>query len=49
MTLWEDARARDASRVTASRLRSEAVRALDGSVLSTEDYEVAASELGELT
>jgi hypothetical protein len=37
----------EASRVTASRLRSEAAHALDGEVLSTEEYEVAARELGD--
>jgi heme-degrading monooxygenase HmoA len=49
MTLWENAGSMEASRVAASRLRSDAVRALDGSVLSTEEYEVAARELGDLT
>ena len=37
-----------ASRMTATRLRGEAIRALDGDVLSTEEYEVAARELGDL-
>jgi heme-degrading monooxygenase HmoA len=48
MTLWENASVMEASRMTASRLRREAVRALDGDVLSTEEYEVAARELGDL-
>ena len=46
MTLWDSRAAMEASRVTASRLRSEAARGLDGDVLSTEEYEVAARELG---
>lgn len=44
MTLWEDYRAADASRVTASRLRSEAAREVDGSVVSVEEFEVAIHE-----
>jgi heme-degrading monooxygenase HmoA len=48
MTLWEDADIMAASRMTAARLRSDAIRALDGDVLSTEEYEVAARELGDL-
>jgi heme-degrading monooxygenase HmoA len=47
MTLWDSRVDMDASRVTASRLRSEAARSLDGNVLSTEEYEVAARELGD--
>jgi len=47
MTLWDSRAAMEASRVTASRLRSEAARGLDGDVLSTEEYEVAARELGD--
>jgi heme-degrading monooxygenase HmoA len=46
MTLWDSRVAMEASRVTASRLRSEAARALDGTVVSSEEYEVAAYELG---
>ncbi len=42
MTLWETRAAMEASRVAASRLRSDAVRPFDGSVVSTEEYEVAA-------
>jgi len=48
MTLWENAELMAASRMTATRLRGEAIRALDGDVLSTEEYEVAARELGDL-
>jgi heme-degrading monooxygenase HmoA len=47
MTLWDSRAAMEASRVTASRIRSEAARGLDGDVLSTEEYEVVARELGE--
>lgn len=46
MTLWESQAAAEASRVTASRLRSEAAGSLGGSVVSAEEYEVAARELG---
>jgi heme-degrading monooxygenase HmoA len=46
MTLWDSRAAMEASRVTASRLRSEAARTVDSTVLSTEEYEVAARELG---
>jgi heme-degrading monooxygenase HmoA len=42
MTLWDSAAAMEASRVTASRLRSDAVRTVEGSVLSTDEYEVVA-------
>lgn len=48
MTLWENADVMAASRMTATRLRGDAIRALDGDVLSTEEYEVAARELGDL-
>jgi heme-degrading monooxygenase HmoA len=47
ITLWDSRAAMEASRVTASRLRSEAARTLDAAVLSTEEYEVAARELGD--
>lgn len=46
MTLWESRGAMEASRVTASRLRSEAARVLGGTVVSTEEFEVAAREPG---
>jgi heme-degrading monooxygenase HmoA len=48
MTLWDSAAAMEASHVTASRLRTEAVRSVDGNVLSVEEYEVAARELGDV-
>ena len=48
ITLWENAALMEASRMAATRLRGEAVRALDGDVLSTEEYEVAAREIGDL-
>jgi heme-degrading monooxygenase HmoA len=47
MTLWNSAAEMEASHVTASRLRTEAVRTVDGDVLSIEEYEVAARELGD--
>jgi heme-degrading monooxygenase HmoA len=46
MTLWDNAAAMEASHVTASRLRTGAVRAVDGDVLSVDEFEVAARELG---
>jgi heme-degrading monooxygenase HmoA len=46
MTLWEDQAAMEASRVAASQLRSRAAGALDGSVVSAEEYEVAGREAG---
>lgn len=46
MTLWESRADMEASRVTASRLRSEAAGALGGSVVSADEYEVAAEETG---
>jgi len=49
MTLWDTAAAMDASHVTASRLRTDAVRTVGGDVLSIEEYEVAARELGDVT
>jgi heme-degrading monooxygenase HmoA len=48
MTLWDNAAAMEASHVAASRLRTEAVRTVDGNVLSIEEYEVAARELGDV-
>jgi len=44
MTLWDTAAAMEASHVTASRLRTNAVRTVGGNVLSFEEYEVAARE-----
>ena len=46
MTLWENQATMEASRVTASQLRNRAAGALDGSVVSAEEYEVAARETG---
>ena len=46
MTLWESRAEMEASRVMASRLRSEAVGALGGSVVNADEYEVAAQETG---
>ena len=48
MTLWDNAAAMEASHVAASRLRTEAVRTVDGSIVSIEEYEVAARELGDV-
>ena len=42
VTLWTTRDAMDASAVKASRLRSEAARSVDGGVVSTQQYEVAA-------
>jgi heme-degrading monooxygenase HmoA len=47
MTLWDSVAAMEASRVAASRLRSDAVRTVQGSVQSTDEYEVVARELGD--
>lgn len=46
MTLWENHAAMEASRVAATQLRSRAAGSLDGSVVSAEEYEVAARESG---
>jgi heme-degrading monooxygenase HmoA len=48
LTLWDTAAAMEASRVTASRLRTEAVRTVDGNIVGIEEYEVAARELGDV-
>jgi heme-degrading monooxygenase HmoA len=48
LTLWDTAAAMEASHVTASRLRTDAVRTVGGDVLSIEEYEVAARELGDV-
>jgi heme-degrading monooxygenase HmoA len=45
MTLWENQAAMEASRVAASQLRRGAAAALEGSVVSAEEYEVATQEL----
>jgi heme-degrading monooxygenase HmoA len=41
MTFWNSAAALEASRVTASRLRTEAAHAADGVVASCQEFEVA--------
>ena len=41
LTFWDNAAAMEASRVTASRVRTEAVQAVDGSVTSSQEFEVA--------
>jgi heme-degrading monooxygenase HmoA len=41
ITLWENQAAMEASEVTASRLRSEAVNAVDGEIQMTDRCEVA--------
>ena len=46
LTLWENHEAMAASRVTASRLRGEVARAVDGNILSVEEFEVAIHEKG---
>jgi heme-degrading monooxygenase HmoA len=46
MTLWESRAEMEASRVTASRLRSEAAGALGGSVVNADEYEVTVQESG---
>ena len=40
ITFWEDRNAMSASRVAATRLRSEAARAVDGEVVAAVEYEV---------
>ena len=45
MTLWDSRPAMEASRVTASRLRTRPARAVDGNVVATEEYEVGANDL----
>jgi heme-degrading monooxygenase HmoA len=42
ITLWESREAMATSRVVASRLRSEAAAAVDGDVVSVEEFEVVA-------
>ena len=48
VTIWESAATMEATHVTASRLRTEAVRSVDGNVLSIDEYEVAAHVLGDI-
>jgi heme-degrading monooxygenase HmoA len=44
ITLWDDAQAMTASRVAASRARSDAARTADGEVKSSCEYEVVIRE-----
>ena len=44
ITLWDDAHGMVASRVAASRARSDAARAADGEVKSSCEYEIALHE-----
>ena len=46
ITLWDGVGSMEASRVRASRARTEAARAADGSVRSTGEYEIALHETG---
>lgn len=46
MTFWDNRASMEASRVSASILRSDATRSLEGVTLSTEEFEVAAHEIG---
>jgi heme-degrading monooxygenase HmoA len=41
LTFWDNAAAMEATRVTASRLRTEAAKAVDGAVTSSQEFEVA--------
>ena len=41
LTLWTTQAAMEASAVTASRLRTEAARSVDGNVISAQQYELA--------
>ncbi len=44
LSLWEQRGAMEASRMTATRLRGDAARAVDGAVQSVVEYEVAIRE-----
>ncbi|HZA27619.1 MAG TPA: hypothetical protein VE915_08275 [Actinomycetota bacterium] len=44
ITLWDKQDAMEASRIAASRLRSDAAKVVDGSVQSVVEYEVAIHE-----
>lgn len=46
ITFWQSAHAMEASRVAASRARSDAAREADGEVRSSSEYEVAIHETG---
>jgi heme-degrading monooxygenase HmoA len=41
VTFWESRESMEASRVKASRLRTEAARQADGGVISSEEFEIA--------
>ena len=44
ITYWDDANAMSASRVAATRLRTEAARVVDGDVVTAVEYEVVPLE-----
>jgi heme-degrading monooxygenase HmoA len=41
LTLWDDRDGMTASNVSASRLRGEAIRAVDGDIVTVDEYELA--------
>lgn len=47
LTVWESHDAMEASRVTASRVRTEAARSVDGCVISAQEYDVAIHTVGD--
>src|SRR5215213_8390409 len=47
VTLWETHAAMEASRVTASRVRTEAARSVGGCVVSAHEYQVAVEAAAE--
>ncbi len=46
LTLWSSREALEASRIAASRIRSDAARSVDGSVVSAQEYVVAVHVVG---
>jgi heme-degrading monooxygenase HmoA len=46
ITFWDTQAAMSASRVTASRLRSEAADSVSGDIVSVDEYEVAVADEG---
>jgi hypothetical protein len=46
ITVWNGAHAMEASRVAASRARSDAARVADGEIKSTYEYEIVIREVG---
>lgn len=46
VTFWDSLAAMEASRVPASRARTEAARAVDSGITSTEEYDVTIDEAG---